>query len=249
MAHKENAAGMAEGAAGKARKNDDGAIAARGSDRPNRTGVKHSNGAGRSNGPGVARGPAGRRGEVRERLTEAARGLFTSRQFSEVTVRDIAREAQCDPGLINYYFGSKVGLFRAAMSLPADPARVIREAFGDGGLGAGERVANAVLELWERSTAQSYIHVFVSSLLGSSATFEVFSAWVETNFLRPLAHLLPGPNSLLRMEMAFGQIIGLVAVRYVYQREPLASLPRTEAARAYGPLLDITFYGTLPAHR
>lgn len=193
------------------------------------------------------RGPSGPRGQVRQRLIDAGRELFSSRQFSAVTLRQIAAEADCDPGLINYYFGGKTGLFREAMSLPQDPIEVIHEAFGDARPGAGERVCLAVMKLWEESTVQSYVKIYGSTLLSSEATFSMFSAWVERDLLEPAAKHLHITDPLLRLELAFGQVMGLCSARYIFAREPLASLPREQVAQVYGPLVDAVLFGKFPA--
>lgn len=48
-----------------------------------------------------------RRGEI----LDAAEGLFSIHGFHGVTVREVAKDAGVDPALLNYYFGSKRGLF------------------------------------------------------------------------------------------------------------------------------------------
>ena len=196
---------------------------------------------------GDSRGPAGRRGEVRQRLIDAGRELFTAKEFSAVTLREVAARAQCDAGLINYYFGGKSGLFREAMSLPQDPIEVIHEAFGDVRPGTGERVCLAVMKLWEESTVQSYVKIYGSSILSTEDTFAMFSGWVETEMLQPMAEQLPMTNPMLRLELAFGQVIGLCSARYIFAREPLASLPREQVAQIYGPVVDAVMFGKFPA--
>lgn len=52
---------------------------------------------------------------TRERLLEAARGLFAERGFHNATVRDIAARARTNPASINYYFRSKDELYREVM--------------------------------------------------------------------------------------------------------------------------------------
>ncbi|MDK7148860.1 helix-turn-helix domain-containing protein [Winkia sp. UMB3158] len=67
------------------------------------------------------RGPKHPRGQVRADILAAAHKIFVRYHYQEATVRKIAAEAEVDPGLINYYFGTKQRLFREAMALPADP--------------------------------------------------------------------------------------------------------------------------------
>lgn len=51
------------------------------------------------------------RAEQRERVLEAAAALFASKGFGGASMREIAREAGVSLSMINYYFGSKKGLF------------------------------------------------------------------------------------------------------------------------------------------
>lgn len=58
--------------------------------------------------------PAGSDNEkVREALLQAARENFTSREFKAVSLREIAASAGVNGAMVNYYFGSKQGLYMA----------------------------------------------------------------------------------------------------------------------------------------
>jgi AcrR family transcriptional regulator len=51
------------------------------------------------------------RREIRGALLNAARALFTTRDFAAVSVRQIAARAGVTPAMIHYYFGDKGGLY------------------------------------------------------------------------------------------------------------------------------------------
>jgi AcrR family transcriptional regulator len=57
------------------------------------------------------------RGEARELLLQAATTLFAERGFDRTTTREIAEQAGVDATLIARYFGSKTGLYLAALRL------------------------------------------------------------------------------------------------------------------------------------
>ena len=62
-----------------------------------------------ANGPGR---PVGSDGDkVRNALLQAARELFMRNEFKAVTVRRVADGAGVNPAMVNYYFGSKQGLY------------------------------------------------------------------------------------------------------------------------------------------
>ncbi|WP_394133050.1 TetR/AcrR family transcriptional regulator [Shewanella maritima] len=57
----------------------------------------------------------------RAKLINAARTLFIDNDYSQVTLRQIARLAGTDPGLIRYYFGAKDQLFVSMIKETAQP--------------------------------------------------------------------------------------------------------------------------------
>lgn len=57
----------------------------------------------------------GQNQNTKERLLDAARGLFAERGFHNATVRDIAARAHTNLASINYYFRSKDDLYREVM--------------------------------------------------------------------------------------------------------------------------------------
>lgn len=59
------------------------------------------------------RPPGSHRDQVRQQLLDAAHALFLSYEFKAVSVRRIADRAGVNPAMVNYYFGSKQGLYLA----------------------------------------------------------------------------------------------------------------------------------------
>jgi AcrR family transcriptional regulator len=60
---------------------------------------------------------------ARERLLEAATGLFALHGYERTTVRHIVRSAGTNLNAINYYFGGKRGLYQAVMLRELERAR------------------------------------------------------------------------------------------------------------------------------
>lgn len=63
-----------------------------------------------------------------DRVLDAAEELFALHGFDGVTMRQIAKLAQCDVALPNYHFGSKQGLFNAVFHRRAALFNAAREA-------------------------------------------------------------------------------------------------------------------------
>ena len=60
---------------------------------------------------------------VRASLLDAARQLFLARGFAAVSIREIAAAAGVNAAMIHYYFGDKLGLYRAMLEAAAGPFR------------------------------------------------------------------------------------------------------------------------------
>ena len=65
---------------------------------------------------------------TRARILEAAERLFALRGLHGVAIRDIAREAEVDPALVHYHFGTKNELFSVALLSRAEGFMLEREA-------------------------------------------------------------------------------------------------------------------------
>lgn len=70
--------------------------------------------------PGRPEGAAHRE-TVRADLLRAARELFTKRDFTATSVREIAAAARVNPAMIHYHFGDKEGLYRAMLQETLGP--------------------------------------------------------------------------------------------------------------------------------
>lgn len=86
--------------------------------------------------------PTGGDAAVREKLLECSRHLFLQQGFGEVSLRSIATAAGTTPAMIHYYFGDKLGLYRAMIEDAVGPlvAAVQRlgQAAGNAGPGLDE---------------------------------------------------------------------------------------------------------------
>jgi AcrR family transcriptional regulator len=78
---------------------------------------------------------AGSRPDRREQLVSAALKLFSCRPYDEVSIDDIAEEADVAHGLMSYYFGGKRGVYLAALQrVQHDLQQLTRPLASDGDL-------------------------------------------------------------------------------------------------------------------
>jgi len=87
--------------------------------------------------------------EARNRLLDAALGLFAEKGFAKTSTREIALAAQINIASISYYFGDKAGLYRAVFSDPRCNPNVSPESVVDASISLREalhRVMGSFLE-------------------------------------------------------------------------------------------------------
>ena len=144
---------------------------------------------------------------TRENILGAAQQLFARKGYTTVGVREVAAEAGVTSTLIRRYFGSKEGLFRAAVE---DFLQV--EPFTDGPRAEfGER-AVALLKYGEE------IPSALAMMMHATADPEaraLCSALMHARIDQPLADWLGGENAMARATQINLLWIGYMAARQV----------------------------------
>jgi AcrR family transcriptional regulator len=183
-------------------------------------------------------------GGTREKILAAARFHFAEAGYDGATIRGIASEAGVDPALVLHYFGSKEGVFLAAVEFPIDPAVVIPPLLAPGLDGLGTRLVGFFLETWD-SPLGSPLLGLIRSVVGSERAAAALRDFVSREVLGRLAEALDLDQPQLRASLAASQLVGLAMLRYVVKLEPLASARPEEVAAWLGP--SIQRYLTDPA--
>jgi len=174
---------------------------------------------------------------AREDVLRAARSEFAEHGYAGTTIRAVATTAGVDPALIHYFFGTKDGLFAAAMALPANPAELLSEALAGGPEAVGERLVRRALELWDAPTTRSPLLALIRSA-SSHAAAATLRGFVEDEMVPRLAAVASEPDPSLRASLAGSTLAGLIVARYVLGVEPLASARREEVTTWVGPTLQ-----------
>ena len=209
---------------------------------------------------GQRKRPSGRRSGdsgTREAILTAARRRFGEVGYDAASIRAIAGDAGVDPALVHHFFGTKEGLFAAAMELPVVPSEVIamvleseRARLGDGfGRHLGEIMVRTVLEIW----GSVDIRVVLMSLLRSVATNEravvmlrEFVAGTILTMLEQAAESgLDPAERRYRAALVASQVVGLLFTRYLLGLEPLTSASTEDLVAAVGPTLQRYLAGDL----
>lgn len=185
--------------------------------------------------------PRGRRpgpSRTREEILAAARSAFAEAGFKATTIRQVAARAKVDPALVMQQFGSKQGLFDAAMELPFDaPAMVARVTDGPR-TKIGERLVTEFLALWDDPEIGPQMVGLLRSATSDREAAELMRRVIGGRLMAPVARAAGLDEADLRAQLVWSQMVGLGMARYVLRLEPLAAAPASEVVAWLAPTVQ-----------
>jgi AcrR family transcriptional regulator len=207
---------------------------------------------------------------TREAILGAARKRFGDHGYTGATIRAIAADAGVDPALVHHFFGTKEGLFAAAMRLPLVPGELIDAALAPGarppGRSLGEHLMRMALSAWDVSEIRDTFLGLLRSAMTSEQATTMLREFIADSILGRLAEVA-GPRGAAsagdpgspagaegaegaegadyRAALVASQVLGLALTRYVLRLEPLAAASQDELAVAIGPTLERYLTGTV----
>ena len=176
--------------------------------------------------------------EERRRRTEAgilqiARKLFAEEGFDRATIRAVAQRAGVDPALVMQYYGSKEGLFAAAM----------KGAHGGGMLREAEREdipAAAIQDLFakfEGAVDREAAVALARNFLTHPEAHRIMRDEVMCALTVGLARKIGGPDAALKAGLVMACTFGLALTRYLMEAPGLAQAARADIERLLEPAL------------
>lgn len=167
-------------------------------------------------------------------ILEAARVLFAERGFRATTVRAVAAAAGVNPALVHHHFGSKDGLFVAAMDLPVNPADLIVDAVSSGPRDElGERLARVFVRLWSDPVTGPRVLATLRTVTATEEGAGMVRTFAEGFMLERVSAALGIPP--LRVAGAMTQLIGLALGTVVLRIGPLAEASEDELVELIAP--------------
>jgi AcrR family transcriptional regulator len=167
--------------------------------------------------PGRRPGPT----ETREAILRAARGLFAEKGYDRASVRAIARTAGVDPALVHHFYGTKEGLFIAAMEVPLNPPEMLPKILLGPREELGKRLVRTFFEIWDDPKSRLQLIAIIRSAFTSEQGAAMLREFVRSALLGRISVALDLPK--LRVTAAAGQLIGVAVLRYVLEIEPVHS--------------------------
>jgi len=182
---------------------------------------------------------------TRDAILAAARLAFATRGYGATSVRAVARAAGVDPSLVLHFFGSKDGLFEAALELPLDPAAIVAGLLAGDLDTLGEQVVRTFLGVWDATPGQGPMLAMLRSAVSHEDSAAMLRELLLRVILRPVAHGAGGDRPDLRASLLASQVVGLALTRYVLKLEPVASASADDLAPLLGPTLQRYLTGAL----
>lgn len=176
---------------------------------------------------------------TREAILAAARERFSAQGYDRVRMRDVASDAGVDVALVTYHFGSKDGLFGAALEMPEPMAALMADVLEHGEIDDfGERFLRRVLEVWDDERTGGALVALVRSAMSHPPAAERLREFVQAELLQRIARRLDAPDADRRAALFGSQLIGLMLYRHVLHVEPVASMSREELVERAAPALQ-----------
>jgi AcrR family transcriptional regulator len=181
--------------------------------------------------------------EERRRRTEAcilatARRLFAEEGFERATIRAVAQRAGVDPALVMQYYGSKEGLFAAAM----------KGAHGGGSLWQATREeipAAALRDLFAKfeDTDREAAIALMRNFLTHPEANRIMRDEVMCKLSAGMAGTIGGADARLKAALVAACVAGVGLARYLLEIPGLAEAERADVERLMEPALRAVLDG------
>lgn len=173
---------------------------------------------------------------AREDILEAARELFSATGFDRTTMRAVAERAGVDAALISHYFGSKRGLFLAAVEFPADPEEVLAPLRSCPVETIGATALRAILGVWGSPAGAAVVARFRHAIVADEE--ELIRSLLTSVILPIVRERIDGDDVELRLELFASQMAGLFLTRHVVALPVIAAADVDRLVTAVGPSLQ-----------
>lgn len=182
--------------------------------------------------------------ESKQRILRTARDLFGQHGYGGTTVRAIATAAGVDPAMVFYFFGTKQGLFAAAIEMSDNVPPAIESIFAGGLDTIGERIVRTLLDNLDKSERTPLV-MLTRSAPTDNRSEALLREFIEREITDRLAAMLDTPDAALRAGMVNIQVLGLAVARYIVRIEPIASMPIDDLVSRLGPLVQHCLTGQM----
>ena len=178
-------------------------------------------------------------------ILQAARDQFHRLGYDAASVRGIAAAAKIDPSMVMRYYGSKEGLFTAAMDVDLRLPDVSDVPAAE----RGHRLVEHFIARWEGNPADDVLVLLLrSAVTNESARARMVSVFAEQ--LATSVARISGPETATRRAtLIASQMLGLALCRYVLALPGAVGAPAEQLVADLGPTVQRYLSAPLPPVR
>jgi AcrR family transcriptional regulator len=169
---------------------------------------------------------------------DVARRAFGARGYHATSLRSIASEAGVDPGLLIHYFGSKEGVFRAALEVTIRPSALFEGLETLGSREVAEHIVRRYLVLLDRAEPRDVVMGLVRSAVSDEQAADMFREVLLKELLMLLVPFIDKPDAPLRASLIVAQLVGIAMLKYVARAETVVRATNEELVALVGPAIE-----------
>lgn len=172
---------------------------------------------------------------TRTAILRAAQARFAADGYDRATIRAIAADARIDPSMVMRYFGSKAGLFAAAVDVDLR----LPDVSGVPRMELGRVLVTHFLERWEGDPADDALLMLLRSAATDDAARERMQ-YTFTSQLVPVVASVVGDSreASQRAGLIASQLLGLALTRHILRLPPVVALDRAVLVEQIGPTIQ-----------
>jgi len=149
--------------------------------------------------------------------------------------------------LVHHYFGTKEGLFQAAVDVPIDSKALTARIVAGGPAEAPRRLVETFIGTWDDPTTGPAMVGFLRRVVADEESRDLIRDFIGTTVLRTAAAALLADldpvEARARITLVVGQMLGLVVLRTLLRVEPIASMSVDALSAAVAPTIARYLHG------
>ncbi len=180
--------------------------------------------------------------DTRSSILVAARKRFAAEGFDGTTIRAVAADAGIDPSMVMRYYGSKDGLFAAAIDIELH----LPELTDVPQSRLGEALIRHWIELWEGDLSTELLHVLLRSAISNEEAGERLRSVFGAQVMRTVAQVVADPaEAATRAGLVSSQMLGLALTRHILKLPPVVALDQETLVAGVAPTIQRYLTGSI----
>ncbi len=176
--------------------------------------------------------------KTREDILVAARRAFGDRGYEATSLRSIADKVHVDPALLVHYFGSKDGLFLAALEVTVRPSALFSGLSSLDVREAAELIVGRYLAVLDQEQTRDVVLGLVRSAVSSERAATMLREFLLEEMLASLGTLTGHPDGQLRASLVVAQLIGIAMLRHVVKLDAVVRASNDELVSIVAPVIE-----------